>query len=58
MISSERCRIKAAEWSADAAGKPACPSRLKSERIARAWAALAVSMEIEEAEVSRRRGGR
>ena len=57
MIASSRCHIIAAQWTAGAESLPEGQAKLKSERIARAWAALAVSAAIEEAETSRRRGG-
>ena len=44
-------------WLAEAAGIPEGESKLKSERIARAWTVLAVSAELDEAEACRRRGG-
>jgi hypothetical protein len=59
MISSARSQAKAVEWTVRADGAPAGPFKLRFERIARNWAALAAMARTDEAlEWRRRRGGR
>jgi len=59
MISSVKSQAKAVEWTARADRAPAGPFKLRFERIARNWMALAAMARADEAlEWRRRRGGR
>jgi hypothetical protein len=57
MISSTKCRAKAAEWMARATNAPEGIYKRRPEQIARNWTALAVAAEAVEAEGRRLRGG-
>lgn len=49
MLNAAYCRAKADEWSERAEAMPEGKYKLRTERIARNWAALAAKAEAEEA---------